>query len=316
MKTSRFLLAALALSAAPLLAADDYAVRLTRPMKVGDRYRLDAKGTNHEQQRISFGGQVQNEDKDISVHLVAVATVLSVDTTSQPTRIEYLVESCRRTAAGKTDDVLPAGRKIVAELNERNQTVFAIDGDPALEDTSEALNVVLSAHEPGSPTDDEIFGTRARRKIGDRWPINSRLAASYYSRSGLKVAEEDLKGDVSLDGVQTIGGVEALAITAHMTAGRMTMELPEWLRIEKSSLSGDFGGFVPADPKAPDLLSDKLQMHMNFVMTGRKPETGSDVKVEYVVERSLENAYSAAPPGPAPTPARTPTPAQPETTTF
>jgi hypothetical protein len=293
MKIAGRLFLALLLPVSALSAADDYVIRFTRPSKIGDRFRLDAKGTTRESERITVGGQVQTDDKDLSVHLVAAATVLAVDSQSNATRIEYVIQTCEKTEGGKTEQVLAAGRKVIAESDAQGKTEFMVDGDPALDDISKALGVVISAHTPGSPTDDDIFGTTERKKVGDTWGINTRTAATYLSKAGLGVSADNLKGTVSLDAVKMVGGVKALSLTTHMSAEGMTMELPEFLQIEKSSMAGEFTSLVPVDPEAENLLPNKIKMTINVLLRGQKPDTGSSVTIEEKMEMSVENTYSA-----------------------
>src|SRR5262245_50903339 len=198
MKTARWVPLLLLAGVSVLSAADDYVIRLTRPSKVGDRFHIDAKGATREQERITVGDQVQKDDNDLSVHLVAAATILAIDPKADATRIEYLIESCQKTTDGKTEEVLPAGRRVVAESNAEGETMFTVAGDPALEDISKALGVVISAHTPGTPSDDEIFGTAQRKRVGDTWSINAETTAAFLSKTGLKVSPENLKGTVTL----------------------------------------------------------------------------------------------------------------------
>jgi len=293
MKIAGRLFLALLLPVSALSAADDYVIRFTRPSKIGDRFRLDAKGTTRESERITVGGQVQTDEKDLSVHLIAAATVLAVDSQSNATRIEYVIQTCEKTEGGKTEQVLAAGRKVIAESDAQGKTEFMVDGDPALDDISKALGVVISAHTPGSPTDDDIFGTTERKKVGDTWSINTRTAATYLSKAGLGVSADNLKGTVSLDAVKTVGGVKALSLTTHMSAEGMTMELPEFLQIEKSSMAGEFTSLVPVDPEAENLLPNKIKMTIDVLLRGQKPDTGSSVTIEEKMEMSVENTYSA-----------------------
>jgi hypothetical protein len=281
----------------PLFAADDYVIRFRRPTSVGASYRLDARGTSRERERITMGGQVQNEDKEMSVHLVAVATVLAVDSASAATKMEYLVETCQKTSSGKTEDVLSAGRRVVAEADAQGKTEFTVDGDPALEDIAKTLGAVVSTHRPNSPSDDEIFGTTERKRVGDTWSINSAAAAADFSKSGLTISPEAFKGTVSLDGVRTVGAVQALALSARLTAEGMSVggeDLPEWLQVEKASLSGVMSALVPADPDVTNNLPDKLKMQIVIVLKGQKPDTGSAVTIEETIEMSLENTYAPA----------------------
>src|SRR5262245_49629610 len=300
MKRAALVLLTLLASAAALPAADDYVVRFTRPSKVGDRVRLDAKGTTREQERITVGDQAQTDDKDLSVHLVAEATILAIDSRADATRIEYLIESCQKTSAGKTEDVLAAGRRVVAESDAQGNTVFTVDGDPALEDIAKALGVVIAAHTPGAPQDDEIFGTTERRKVGDTWSINTPTMSMFLSKSGLKVAPENLRGTVSLDGVRTVGGIKALALTAHLSADRMALDLPDFVQIEKSSMTGEYSALLPADPEVGNFLPNKIKMNVAFKAKGQKPDTGSPVAIEETMEMSVENSFQPLKPQPQP----------------
>ena len=300
MKRAGLILIALLVYVSALSAADDDVIRFTRPSKIGDRFRLDAKGTSREQERITVGDQVQKSDKDLSVHLIAAATIQAVDSRADATRIEYLIESLQKTSDGKTEEVLAAGRKVVAEADAEGHTVFTVDGDPALEDISKALGVVISAHTPGAPQDDEIFGTSGRRKVGDKWSINNATMATFLSKSGLKVAPENLKGTVSLDGVRTVGAVRALALTAQLSANGMALDLPEFVRLEKSTMTGEYKALLPADPDVPNYLPSKITMQITFKGRGQRPDTGSTVTIEETMEMSVENSSQPLKPEPQP----------------
>ena len=308
----------LALATAPTLSADaSYVVRLTRPRRVGDRYRLEARGRMQERQRVTIGGkETGNEAKDLDVHLVAAARVLAVDSTSSPTRIEYAIESCRQTAAGKTDEVLAPGRRVVAEVR-NGQTLFADEaGEPLPPETRESLSAVLSAHVPESPTDDQIFGTRERKRVGDEWPINSDAAAHDLSKSGLSVLAANLKGTARLAAARKVDGVQALEISAKLHAEQMEIPTPGGVHLERAAMDGDFTGLFPADPESRVLLPDRVGFRMTFRMSGQKPDTGEKMTIELSMETSLENSYraldaEARPDSPAAarpaTPAATPT---------
>jgi hypothetical protein len=236
----------------------------------------------------------------MAVHLVAAATILAIDPKADATRIEYRIESCQKTEDGMTEEVLPAGRRVVAESNADGQTMFTVDGDPALEDISKALGVVISAHTPGTPSDDEIFGTPERKRVGDTWSINAETTAAFLSKTGLKVSPENLKGTVSLDAVKTVEGVKALALTARLNARGMVMDLPDFMQLEKSSMTGVFTLLAPADPQVPNLLPNKITMQIAFRAKGQKPDTGSPVSIEETMDMSVENSYQALTPEPQP----------------
>jgi hypothetical protein len=295
-RKSAGLLLLLLAGASSALAADDYAILLTRPEKVGDRYRIDARGKSRQQQRISLGGKAAgNEDKQLEVHLVAVATVLAVDEKLEASHVEYRVESCRQSSSGKIEEVvIPPGTKVLVE-SRNGETTFTVAGRPVPPEVEEALKVVISVHSSDSPTDDEVFGTHERKRVGDKWGIHAADAAQNLSRSGLHVSAEDLKGSVRLDGLRRLDAIQALEISAHLRADKISIDAPQGMRIESGLLEADLSGFVPLDTKSRERLSDKMQMRMSVRVGGQKPETGEKVTLEVSMELSIENNYSPAP---------------------
>ena len=228
MRVARSLLLALALVASgSARAADDtHAVRLSRPTKVGDRYRVDAKGKLVMQQRVAAAGQVaQSNETTIEVQLLAVATVLAVDSKAMATRVSYQVASCQRLKDGQTKEIVPRGRTVVAE-HKGQKTGFTVDGEAAPAEVAEALGVVISAHEPESATDDDIFGTRDRKRVGEKWDINAPAAARDLSARGLKLAPQDIAGHAKLEAVRTVDGVKALEVSARLRVDRLNAPLP------------------------------------------------------------------------------------------
>ncbi|HMF08339.1 MAG TPA: hypothetical protein VKJ00_04335 [Thermoanaerobaculia bacterium] len=295
MRTAGLIALALAAAVSTLSADEDYAIRLSRAHSVGDRYRLDARGRTHDRQRVTVGGrETENSETEVSVHLVAAATVLAVDTKLQAIRTEYRIESCQKSSSGKTSEVLPAGRKVIAE-SKAGETVFTIDGQPAGKETAEALKAVISSHDPDSPTDDEISGTTERKRIGDTWSINAATAARLLSKEGVSISPEDLHGTVRLEGVRTINGVKALELSLHLRADKLRFAAPEGLRLEKSAMEGDFTSPVAVDTQSRSHLPDKLHLRFNMLMTGQKPDTGEKVAIEADAEMTQENSYSPIP---------------------
>ena len=214
-----------------------------------------------------------------------------MDAKFNPARVEYRIESCQKSSSGKTEEVLPASRKVIVESNE-GETVFTSGGDQPLDaEAQEALKVVLSAHDPDSPTDDEIFGTSGRKRVGDKWGINAVAAARDFSKRGIPVSATGIKGSVQLDRVRTVGAVKALEISARLRMEGMKMPAPEGMTLEKAVMEADFIGLVPADPQSRSLLPDKLRIQANILMGGQKPDTGEKIAIEFSMERSLENSY-------------------------
>src|SRR5688572_8530382 len=144
------------------------------------------------------------------------ATVLAVDAQGRPTKESHTIVKLLEGAGKKP--MLPAGTKVIASRPGR-ETVFEIAGKPATDAVAKALDLAVEITS-GGPTDDEIFGTTERKKVGDRWPLNEALALKDANEklvaSGLNVTS--VKGTTTLQKVTKEGGVEVLHLLGNMTA--------------------------------------------------------------------------------------------------
>ncbi|HEY3357458.1 MAG TPA: hypothetical protein VGQ83_29680 [Polyangia bacterium] len=292
--TSSLVLALWLLAQAPAaLAADDaYAVKLSRPAKAGDRYRVVTKGKTRKQQRaVKAGQEVSNSDEAMDVELTAAATVVAVDGRALPVRVSYQVERCQKAAKGETREVVGRGRTIVVE-HKNGKTVFTVDGEVATGDTAEALGVVLTAREPDTATDDDIFGTRERRRVGDEWRINGDAAARDLAGRGLKIGGADIAGTARLEGVRKQDGVKALEVSARLRVDRVQMPLPPGMQVDKASVEASFAGLFPVDTLSTRRLADRLQMKVALAMRMKNPGAGEEMVVEAMMEQRVETRYT------------------------
>ena len=86
--------------------------------------------------------------------------------------------------------------------------------DPDTEESLRLLNLV--SENPNGPTDDEIFGSKERKKVGDRWEGNSELMAKELTHFGILVKKEDLKSTATLEKVVTVGKTECLQLSLRL----------------------------------------------------------------------------------------------------
>ena len=62
------------------------------------------------------------------------------------------------------------------DLPTQSGRVVLLDLTDSGQQQARALGVVLSAREPESATDNDIFGTKQRRQVGDEWSVNVEAA--------------------------------------------------------------------------------------------------------------------------------------------
>ena len=177
----------------PPVSAQEYDIRMDRPVRAGEKFRMTAKGTAEEKSLIKMGDELVRDDREnFAIDFEATMTVLEVDLRQRPTKAQFVVSKCIKTEAYDQRPLIPPGAVVVAAVKDR-ESVFTVNGEPAGREAGQALDLVITLSKGGA-TDDEIFGTRSRKKVGDRWGINAELAAKELSDLKFKVTREALRG--------------------------------------------------------------------------------------------------------------------------
>jgi hypothetical protein len=186
--------------------AADYEIRLHRPGKAGERYRVTAVGRDTKTSTTTSEGRTPRLNRyELGVELEGTVTILEV-AAAGVRKAEIRIERAARDENGKRAELLPAGT-IVTELRRGASQVFEVKGQPLPADTGEALGLVLS--ETSVENDDELFGSSRRRKLGERWSVDPAGVAALFSRpSGgrrMAVTARDVTGSVRLDRIAFSG---------------------------------------------------------------------------------------------------------------
>lgn len=267
-------------------ADEYYKVLLNRPQKVGQEYTVHATG--HAKQSATFalpGEPPQNHVEEFGIELDATVKVLAVDDPAgEPAKLQYTIARCLKDR----QPLLPPGAVITAE-NKQGNTTFLKDGAAVDLVTARALEVVIETHQPGTPSNNVMFGTDQPQPLGGTWPIDAGAAAISASRSGVPVTSDQLTGQARLVAVQIIDGNPVLQIEATMNVANIT--LPQ-KRVQSGSIAGKFSGLFPVDPAAMPIRSSKtITIHLDMTPDG---PTGEPLNATTVVERSNELHFGPA----------------------
>jgi hypothetical protein len=278
----------------PAGAAPDttYAIRLSRPRKVGDRFAVAVKGRQHKKERVTMGARVVTDtDTTVDVEVMALAEVLAVDAKAQATRVAYSIERCQKTANAQTTELLARGRVVVVEHRD-GRARYTVDGEKPPKELEEALGIVISAHEPNSATDDEIFGTRDRKRVGDEWGINNEAAARDFTSRGVKIEPTAITGGTKLVAAKTHEGVKVLELGGKLRINDLALPLPAGAQVEKSHVEALFWGLFPVDVKSTRRVAESMLLKTGFTVRMKKPDTGEEVLVEALVEQGHQAKFA------------------------
>ena len=284
--------AAIAQQAAPPPDGGGYEVRLTRPQKVGQLYRISA--TTHQLQFVSIVGPdgADNRRDEFYGVLEAGVRVLAVDARGQPTGLALSISKCAKKVRD-TEKVLVPRDTIVTASVKGDKSIFTIDGKPTDADTTMVLGMMVPLAGE-HPTDDDIFGTRRRVKVGDQWPMNSDLAASDLARDSPGLRKDDVSGTVTLAAAGKAGDADVLEVAAEMTVRNVQPPAPRGVTVEKAGIQTKFSGKYPVDPARLPIEMTHSE-NSRVLAKAQAVAKATTVAVETTTERTTTVAFT--PPG-------------------
>lgn len=249
----------LAGSSAALLAQQDYEVRLNRPVRPGNQFKIVARGRKSHEVRISPAHEPPKETKDdFTVEYIATRKILAVDEIGRATKISDVIERFSLVRDGRRTALAQPGAKLVAFV-EGIKKNFEIDGQRVDEQTENALKVVIDIT-TGAASDDEVFGTNTRRKVGDSWAMNAPLAAQDMAKRA-NVEVQDISGEVSLASVTHESAGDALKFLCHFK-GNARPSSPDMIS-SHGAFEATWSTVAPVDLSLPR-TEDSVTMNFQF----------------------------------------------------
>jgi hypothetical protein len=277
MGIGKVLICLIALLACSHVFAQDYEIRMTRAAEAGERYELIASGSSSEQMTMSSQGQVLRKNKKfISAKLEGIVTVLEVDELKREKKLSLLVsKSVMYTNVNdKEEEALPKGTQIIAQRRDGKKE-FLIDGKIANEDIAKMLDLFIT-FPATQATDDDIFGTNERKKVGDSWAVNSVNALKDLASDGIVVDLAKIEGSTKLERIVEVEGIKCLLLSASIEVSGVVPPLPSGLTVEKSNVSAIIAGEFPLDISIRP-LSQIQNMMLEVVAKGKSSPDAPEV---------------------------------------
>ncbi len=266
-------------------AGDDYEIRLHRPMRAGDSFRISATGSHAEKTVITAGGKLLRDDRvNYEAALDSIVTITAADRDGKPTRESVTVLKCEKTEAFDRKALLPRGTVVVASLKGKDE-VFEIDGKPVDREVHDLLGIFITLSKEGG-TDDEIFGTMKRRHVGEAWDVNAELAARDLDDLKLGVRKENVSGKTTLEKVVRAEGTDCLQISAEIVVGKLAPPLPPGFSVESSLIHANFSAKYPFDASAQS-PEGTMGLSLTFVARGKSAPDAPEIIIESSLERRV-----------------------------
>lgn len=277
---------AVALLVTPVSAqTPDYEIKLVRPPKVGQKYKLTVDGAMTRTATISVGERkVVNED-GFGVRLEGVAEVMEVNKDGEEAKVSLRVGKLTRITADGETELLPANR-VVTATGGKTETTFASDQGELSEETKEALDLVLPMGEEDGYSDDTIYGTKKRQPVGGSWDLDAKAAAAEAKDDEVLFDAKDITGSLKLEKVEKVDGVECLFIAGTTEIKHFTAKAPEKMTMERGSLKAKYSGTYPVDGTT-GTIAETMSVTHHAVFKGQQDD-GAESKIDSRVQRATE----------------------------
>ena len=158
---------------------------------------------------------------------------------------------------------------------------YLVNGQIASNEIAEVLSTLFVLPQ-SETTDDDVFGTKERKKVGDSWGVNVVKAASSLSPE-FKLAPEDMKGTTTLEKILEIDGVKCPWISGKLDINKASPPLPPGFVVEKSHISAAFAGVFPIDVLL-DYFSE--EMSMRAAIEAKGDSNDPNIRISLNVEES------------------------------
>jgi hypothetical protein len=265
-------------------AAQDYQIRLQQPGKVGSKYRFSGIGAQTDRATVTSGGKViQSTENAFTVELTADVTELEIEAKGHVTRKSLMVISSKTTNEGATKPLLPQGTIVLATA-EGGRTVFKVNGESVADDVAKVLSSQITVY-TGGPDDDEVFGTKLQRRVGESWNLDADAVTAFLKEIDGQAPKESISGTTTLQKVED----NHLFISASMIVKQLVMPLPSGFKCEAGEFRAEFSGRFPVGPSNSGL--DGTQS-LVISMTGKRPPTDGQAEIIMKIHSEASSRYS------------------------
>lgn len=271
------------LSLGELLAAEDFAIRLVPAEKVGLKYQVTGRLNEFGRQTLVMEGNPTRQEAVTNIwNFEGKVEVLEVDSERQvATKMTIAVKKMTLSQNGTSKEVLPEGSVITGSLKD-GKKAFEVNGQALEASASRALKEFIYMYDKNESTDDVIYGTKDRKKVGDAWPINVEAARKALTDKDVNVTDDDLSGQTKVEAIEEVDGQKCIKVTGTMMLKKLMPKLPPGLVFQKGE--GQTKVTTHYSLKDNRRVQAVLDYKMQIKANGTSP---NGVVMEMTVENSL-----------------------------
>lgn len=273
-------------------AAARYPVKFCSPYKPGQRFSVKVRSNLATSNVVKIAGTVANSTSESgNVVFEGVETVLQVDAHGRKIAKEVIVKKCVRTSGGNSEVVIPENGKLTVTRTKEGVD-FKLNGERVSDDLRKTLQDVTPDITTETEDEDEVYGAKEPKAVGDSWEPNLDLVLKQANDVGFDICKrEDVSGKVTLTGIEKLpGGGEALALKAAVEAKADSGKEISGSKISAGGFKSELAMLCPVGGSVQPVKKD---MHLQ-VAFDTESDGGGAGKVEISVRLELKLAEERA----------------------
>ena len=275
-------------------AADEssYEIKMDRPAKVGDKYHLEALAATRTTSTLKVEGKnAPAMDESVGIRFEGDVEVTEVTDKGREKKLSCTVGTCAIKQGKQNLELVPKGTTLTAEWAD-GKTRYRANGKDLPEFAGTLLRRVLDISDPEGASDDDMFGTKERKKVGDEWPIDKEAAVRDFKQKELEVKSEDVDGGSKLLEVAKVDAVPCYKLEVSFEGKNLKgtgKGAAEGMTLEKGRIRGTVTVLLPTDGQTGHLKENgtvTIESHLVGKIDDGKL-VSVDTKVEEIVEKTF-----------------------------
>jgi hypothetical protein len=247
-------------------AADDrtFDIKLERPFAAGQVFTVSSTGTSRVSQKTETpDGQVNQSNSFRRIILNAEVRIEKVDGDAQPAALAIKINklTLQSAAAGRETaepaEIVRGGITIAATYDEKGPSFSSKDLATIPNDAVS----ILGREFRRTPLRDEVFGTREKKKPGDKWPVNT-TAMKVDVTEPSALDPRGFVGNVELKPPRQTLGTECVSLEAILK----TNHIPSLVAPPtEAAVTVTYSIFLPVDATKP-IIAHSMKTVTHVVM--------------------------------------------------
>jgi hypothetical protein len=278
----------LALFIAETVHAQKYPIRLSPPDTVGQKNQISVTGSRQQQVEVTQSGRVlKSQSTNLFVIFEGREEILTLDGKGLAVRESCTVGKFTKNEDGVATVLLKPGSVILTDGSRDEENRIVLKGGVLDTASRTAFSLLMTPHRPNSLSDDDIYGVKEPKGVGDRWTIN-KTAFVNHAKEWMIIPIEEMTGVGSIISKGNFGGEDCLNTVTEVNADGVAVKIgPAGYVPESGSLQMTLRFCVPVNPAAKSRKWGG-EMNSQVRVTGIPGSPAAGVVLETIMKQKVE----------------------------